>query len=162
MGGILEDAMRGLRLLITKAPGRVNWTYVVFKENEHQVKEAQQIADEIGARIGFKPPLFWDKSKMDESMPTAEAHRRYQCVDGEWALKADRLKCREFWNTIYVTPTGNVVTCCYDWGAEYVMGDVSESSLLDVWNGDKYNAMRASHETGKLNKLCLERCQLPC
>lgn len=161
VGGKLEDAMRGLRLLVKKCGHKVNWTFVVFRENEHQIREAKRIADEIGANIGFKPPLFWDKSKMDASMPASEQFRRYQLVNGEWQLKADRLKCREFWETVYVLPSGDVTTCCYDGAAEYVVGNVKQNTLLEVWNGEAYNTMRANHMAGRLNPMCLAYCQLP-
>lgn len=162
VGGKLDEAMRGLKLLVKKCGHKVNWTYVVFKNNEHQIPEAQRLADEIGANIGFKPPLFWDRSKMDAQMPTADKYRRYQRVNGEWKLKADPLKsCREFWNTVYVIPNGNVLTCCYDGNAEWVMGNVKESSLLDVWNGENYQAARKQHSSGTLNSMCAKYCQLP-
>jgi radical SAM protein with 4Fe4S-binding SPASM domain len=161
VGGQLEKAMNGLRLLIKTCGHKVNWTFVVFKDNEHQLAAAQQLADEIGANIGFKPPLFWDKGKMDANMPTDEKHRRYVRVNGEWQLKADRLKCREFWETIYILPSGDVITCCYDGAAEFVVGNVKESSILDVWNGKPYTAMREKHSAGQLNKMCLQYCQLP-
>jgi len=160
VGGSLEKAMAGLRLLIKTCAHKVNWTFVVFKDNEHQLPAAQQIADEIGANIGFKPPIFWDKSTMSASMPTDEKFRRYQLVNGEWQLKADRLRCREFWETIYVLPNADVVTCCYDGAAEYVVGNVKDETLLNVWNGDKYNAMRLKHSGGTLNELCLKHCNL--
>lgn len=161
VGGSLDEAMRGLRLLVEKCPHKVNWSFVVFKENEHQIGEAERIASHIGANLGLKPPVFWDREKMNSSMPTDDRFRRYVLVDGEWKLKADRLKCREFWETVYVLPNGNMVTCCYDGAAEYVVGNVNESSLLDVWNGVKYQAMRDSHEAGRLNEMCLKYCQLP-
>lgn len=161
VGGKLNDAIRGLKLLIAAAGKKINWTFVVFKDNEHQIPEAQLLANEIGACIGFKPPLFWDRSKMDTQMPTMEEHRRYTLVDGEWVLKADRLKCREFWQTMYVLPNGDAVTCCYDGAAEYVVGNVRDKTLLDVWNGEPYTKMRASHEGGVLNEMCERFCQLP-
>lgn len=160
VGGNLDKALAGLRLLIQKCGHKVNWTFVVFRENEHQLPAAQQLADEIGANIGFKPPLFWDKSKMSASMPTDEKYRRYQLVNGEWQLKADRLRCREFWETMYVLPNGDAVTCCYDGAAEYVVGNVMQNSLLDVWNGEPYSAMRAKHQSGMLNEMCVKHCQM--
>lgn len=161
VGGRLDEAMRGLKLLKDKAGDKVIWTFVVFRANENQILGAQALADEIGVRIGFKPPLFWDHSNMDEQMPSNEQLRRYTLVDGEWQLKADRLKCREFWNTVYVLPTGDVVTCCYDGAAEYVVGNVNHESLLDVWNGEPYTQMRERHMSGILNGLCERHCQLP-
>lgn len=161
VGGDFDKAMAGMKLLASKAPGKVNWTFVVFKNNEHQIEEAKQIAKEIGVNFGDKPPLFWDRHAMDSQIPTAEKHRRYYMVNGEWKLKADPLKCREFWQTAYVLPNGDVLTCCYDGNAEWVMGNVKESSLLDVWNGAKYQAARNQHSSGTLNQMCATYCQLP-
>ncbi len=161
VGGQLDEAMRGLKLLVSKFQGTVNWTFVVFKQNEHQIHLAQMLADSIGANIGFKPPVFWNRDAMDATMPSAEKYRRFTLVDGEWTLKADRLKCREFWDTTYVLPNADVVTCCYDGSARYVVGNVKESSLLDVWNGEAYNALRANHSAGILNQLCRDYCNLP-
>ncbi len=160
-GGQLDDALRGLRLLVAKCGHKVNWTFVVFKENQHQIPAAQQLAGEIGAHIGFKPPLFWDVTRIGESMPDDEKYRRYAIKDGSWKLKADRLKCREFWETVYVLANGDVVTCCYDGNAEYVVGNVYQNSLLDVWNGPAYSLMRESHQCGILNEMCEKYCQLP-
>ncbi len=161
VGGQFEEAMRGLRLLVSKFKGKVNWTFVVFKDNEHQIHLAQMLADSIGANIGFKPPVFWNREAMNATMPSAEKYRRFTLVDGEWKLKSDRLKCREFWTTAYILPDGNMPTCCYDGAAKYIMGNVKESSLLDVWNGEKYSALRANHSAGRLNPMCVEYCNLP-
>lgn len=161
VGGQFDKAMDGMKLLAKTAPKKVNWTFVVFKNNEHQIEQAKAIAHEIGVNFGDKPPLFWDRQKMDADMPTDEKHRRYRMVDGEWKLKADPLKCREFWETVYVLPNGDVLTCCYDGNAEWVMGNVNQSSLLDVWNGPSYQFARAKHSSGNLNKMCATYCQLP-
>lgn len=165
VGGKVETALRGLRMLVAKRQAlgkpKVNWTYVVFRNNEGQIPEAQRLADEIGANIGFKPPLFWDRTHMTANMPSDEKHRRYVMVDGEWKLKADRLKCREFWETVYVLPNGNVLTCCYDGAGEYPTGNINGRTLLDVWNGDVYTRMREQHLAGRLNDMCEKYCQLP-
>lgn len=161
VGGKLERAMEGLRLLVKKCK-RVNWTFVVFKDNEHQIPQAQKIADEIGANIGFKPPLFWDRTKINAQMPTNTKYHRYRLVDGEWKLKFDRLTCRDFWEAVYVLPSGDVVTCCYDGNAEYPMGNViKEGSLLAVWNGPAYTEMRRNHAAGRLNEMCQKYCNQP-
>lgn len=161
VGGKFDRAIRGLELLAKAAPGRVIWTYCVFKHNEHQIPEAIEMAKRLGVPIGLKPPLFWDKSTTDQMMPTEQKYRRYLIKDGSWELKADRLKCREFWETIYILPDGNIITCCYDGNAEFVTGNINERPILDIWNGEKYNVMRASHSAGRLNEMCLKYCHLP-
>ena len=160
VGGQLQDALNGLKILSKKKPGKVGWTFVVFKDNEHQIAAAQEMATALGVNFGAKPPVFWDKAGMDNQMPTDEKLRRYTLVNGEWKLKADLFKCREFWNTTYVLPDGNVTTCCYDGKGEYVMGNVNKNTLLEVWNGPEYEKMRKNHDSGILNDMCKKYCQL--
>lgn len=161
VGGNLDDALRGLKMLHDRAGNRVRWIFVVFKENEHQIPAAQELADSLGIRIEFKSSAFWNRETMTASMPTDEQYRRFRIVNGEWQLKADRLRCREFWDTVYVLPTGDVSSCCYDGQAQYITGNVWKNSLLDIWNGDAYSRMRATHSRGTLNTMCQEYCQLP-
>lgn len=159
VGGQLNKAMAGMRMLAKAAPGKVNWTFIVFKQNEHQVEEARKLAEEIGVNFGPKPPVFWDSSTMDQSMPS-EAYRRYSMVNGSWELKADKFKCREFWRTLYLLPDGKVTTCCYDGRAEYPMGNIYQQTLLDIWNGEAYTRMRENHDKGILNEMCSKYCHL--
>lgn len=55
--------------------------------------------------------------------------------------------------------TGQVVPCCYDFNGEMVLGNVRESSLQAVWQGDAYQEFRLIHERKEFEKLpyCL-RC----
>lgn len=43
-----------------------------------------------------------------------------------------------------VTWDGRVVPCCFDKDAHYVLGDLSKQSFHEVWNGESYNAFRAT------------------
>lgn len=164
VGGRLNEAMLGLAKLSAaceKKGKSLNWTYVVFKENEHEMNEARRLAECFpNVKLGFKAPVFWNRSAMTASMPTSETYRRYVKVGGEWALKADRFSCREFWQTIYVLPNADIITCCYDGAASEVMGNLNTEALLEIWNGSKYSEMRRNHISGNLNAMCEAHCNL--
>lgn len=42
----------------------------------------------------------------------------------------------------YIHCNGDVSFCCHDWKKEYIMGNINESSLIDILNGEKYNRIR--------------------
>lgn len=160
VGGQLKDAMHGLQMIHDRAVhSSLTWVFVVFQENEHQIDEARALAEQMGVKIHFKPSAIWDRTRID-SIPTDDKYRRYKFVDGEWQLKADRLKCREFWETVYVLPSGDVLTCCYDGAAKSIVGNVHQTPLLDIWNDQPYQTMRTRHEAGDLNEMCREYCQM--
>jgi len=159
--GDYERAMRGMKLLAKAAPGRVNWTWVLFSFNEHQVEDAKKMAAEMGVNIGFKPPYLLDEWAQRELLPK-QGYSRYTIVaDGTPVLRADRYKCREFWETVYVVPNGDVVTCCYDYNNMIVCGNVLQNSLMEVWNGPVYRGLRGDHLNRRLNRVCATLCKLP-
>lgn len=61
---------------------------------------------------------------------------------------------------LHVRADGRVILCCQDWRDEVVLGDLSRDTVLDVWNGEAYRAVRdsiASGVPGAAPELC-RRC----
>ena len=50
-----------------------------------------------------------------------------------------------------VRPTGQVSLCCNDALGKYTLGNLSEESILDVWYGPKFEAVRESLYKGRGN-----------
>jgi len=70
--------------------------------------------------------------------------------------------CEFPWLSLTVMANGKVVPCTQDYDAEMVMGDVTESSLEEIWNGPKYKEFRRWHVTGEFPEgfKCSSRCDL--
>lgn len=61
--------------------------------------------------------------------------------------------------TLAIQTNGNVVGCgCIDWLETNVIGNINESSLLDIWLSDKAKAFRNafSNRNGELPQICKE------
>lgn len=149
-----DEAIRGLRYLLDAAPGRVNWTWMEMRENEHQKDEARAIAEDMGARFGVKGCAF-GLNRKDRIATKNPQGRRY---DDEGRLLFDRSTCREFWEVGYVCSEGTVVTCGFDSAALMPMGNVTAASFASIWNGPKYQALRQAHLGGKLTPICRLLC----
>ena len=63
------------------------------------------------------------------------------------------------WVSVAIMPDGNVYPCCMSMHGT-AMGNVNESSLEEIWNGEKYNELRKMHITGNFPKghKCIEKC----
>jgi MoaA/NifB/PqqE/SkfB family radical SAM enzyme len=67
--------------------------------------------------------------------------------------------CIRPWEVIYITAYGNVLPCCIspfsttDYSS-LILGNVFESSLADVWFGDKLSGFRKNHQTSVPPKCC--------
>ena len=54
-----------------------------------------------------------------------------------------------------ITWDGDVVPCCYDYDKKYVLGSVANSTLLEIWNGERMKELREEFVNNKVrNPLC--------
>ena len=61
---------------------------------------------------------------------------------------------------MHITHTGKVVICCMDWKWNYVLGDLNNETIQNIWNSNKYNNIRKSIYDGfGAPKICL-KCKL--
>jgi radical SAM protein with 4Fe4S-binding SPASM domain len=72
--------------------------------------------------------------------------------------KIDKVdKCQKPWFYMSIMWDGNVVPCCYDYDNLYVLGNVNNSSLKEIWNGDSMKRLRIEFKTNNIqNPLCVE------
>jgi radical SAM protein with 4Fe4S-binding SPASM domain len=62
--------------------------------------------------------------------------------------------CTMPFDEMVIENNGDVTVCCYDITGELNMGNILETNLLDIWNGDKYRSLRkAIASFGLLEKL---------
>lgn len=55
--------------------------------------------------------------------------------------------CAPFTETV-VRPNGDVTLCCYDISGIEVMGNLGQGSLEEIWNGERYRALRLAMMAG--------------
>lgn len=68
--------------------------------------------------------------------------------------------CEYPWTSLTVMADGSVVPCTQDYNVEMILGNVSEQSLQDIWNGEPYRLLREWHVNGQFpeNHKCKTRC----
>lgn len=50
--------------------------------------------------------------------------------------------------------------CCVDWKSEYVLGDLKEYSIGDVWNGERLKEYQTMHLQMKKDKIRIcQKCE---
>jgi radical SAM protein with 4Fe4S-binding SPASM domain len=48
------------------------------------------------------------------------------------------------WHSCVITWDGKVVPCCFDKDAKFVLGDLTQQTFEEIWNGKKYQDFRKS------------------
>jgi len=89
-------------------------------------------------------------------LPVRQEYRRYEFKEDRYAIRnrlADR--CARLWFNPVITWDGKVLPCCFDKNADHIMGDLSEASFREIWNGPKYRIFRKSILSGRnLTDIC--------
>lgn len=117
----MTDAHKG-------AATRIEWQFLAMRNNEHEIEKAKLMAKELGVHIFVKG---------------------FRVTDPELVPKGDQYKCRcypkpctDIYHQIGIYWNGDIVPCCYDVDGKEIMGNLHESGLSNIWNGNKYRNFR--------------------
>jgi radical SAM protein with 4Fe4S-binding SPASM domain len=168
VGGNLEVVFSNLNKLIAakkfyKANTKINWAFLVFKHNEHQVEEAKKMARDFGisitikeARPNIKGDLHNSLGEMIDTygkwLPDNPKYNAYN-MDAKtrktnflynYGTRQKPLKfCKRPWWQTFINWNGDVFPCdCVHTEEKYRMGNIFEQDFKEIWNGEKYVAAR--------------------
>jgi radical SAM protein with 4Fe4S-binding SPASM domain len=158
IGGKLDKVLDGTRNLVkwkrklhSKSPLLV-FQFLVVKPNEHQVKELQTMANDIGVdTIAFKTAQLYDYENGNALMPENEQYSRYKLgTDGKYQIKNKLYNhCWKMWHSAVITWDTKVVPCCFDKDAKYQLGSLNGRSFADIWSSQDYQAFRKNLLKGR-------------
>jgi len=99
----------------------------IEEQAKTKLQEARHKA--IEDRIGYSSPLLDGQTFDAAGMSLPELGR------ANWR----GVPCWEPWTTIFVTWQGEIHPCC---GSEQPMGNLTNQSIADIWNGEEYRQLR--------------------
>jgi radical SAM protein with 4Fe4S-binding SPASM domain len=71
----------------------------------------------------------------------------------------ERKACPLLWYYMSIRWDGRVVPCCRDYDNHEILGDITKESLMDVWNGKRFQALRREHLKGEFeNSVLCSKC----
>ena len=70
-------------------------------------------------------------------------------------LKQRRTYCWDFWNRMTIFWNGDVSMCCVDVDGNYIVGNLEQSSIKAIWNGNQMHKLRKLHRASKFEDLQL-------
>jgi len=65
--------------------------------------------------------------------------------DNHVEIRKDRHPCRMLWKNLTVYHDGRVTPCCYDAEGELIVGNASQESLQNIWEGPRLKKLRDLH-----------------
>jgi MoaA/NifB/PqqE/SkfB family radical SAM enzyme len=107
---------------------RIEWQFLVMKNNEHEVEIARKMAKDI--RIHFFTKGY------RESVP------EFTAENPDYRAKYHKKPCKDIYHQLGIYWNGDVVPCCYDVDGSEIIGNVLEHSLKEIWDDKKYREFR--------------------
>ena len=81
---------------------------------------------------------------------------------GEYSDYNPNFVCAMPFQRMFITYNGKCTPCCLDAKRQYVVGDVYENTVKEIWHGEKLTTMRELQKKGKYRDIELCRqCYLP-
>ncbi len=79
-------------------------------------------------------------------------------------LKTDKVRpaCYYPWHSVVIYWDGTIAPCCRDYNGKYILGNIFEDDLENIWNGDKFIELRRQHNKLNFNNpLCIKCFDMP-
>jgi radical SAM protein with 4Fe4S-binding SPASM domain len=131
---------------------------IAFRHNEHEIEAMRSLAERFGAAFEVKTANLNMVPGVDFAayLPDVEKYRRYLW---DKTLQAWRHagevsnRCSFVETGLVINWSGTVNPCCYDYQGDYLLGNVNEQSIAQVWKGDSLRALRDAikHDRAKLS-----------
>lgn len=140
VGGNFDRVVEGISLAVKyNLPLEVQC--LLLSTTEKEIDEIKTLCKGLGVkRLVFKKAQFYD----DFLVPENPKNLRYKRDASGTLVPKAKLKnrCWRLFSTIVIDVDGNVPACCFDKSAKYSFGNLNDTTLLQVWLGDKANKFR--------------------
>lgn len=140
---------------------KIGLGFILFKHNEHQVEDFVEMAKEIGVDVHqIIDPCVRTLEQGRMLLPSDRSHWIY---DPEAFDQGNLLPrnppdnyCQWIYGTVTIQVNGDVVACCRDTKGKWVLGNVFERDISQIWNGPAVRALRRAVGT-RQHKMALCR-----
>jgi MoaA/NifB/PqqE/SkfB family radical SAM enzyme len=143
----LKRLVSAKKALKSKTPF-VEWQFIVFKHNEHEIAEARKMASEIGVDLlrfispGIPPEDMHKSELQKEWMPDNPLYweRNPKLVE-ERGYVFDQA-CFYLYRSMFIYSGGGVTPCCFAHDERQDFGNIYQNSISEIWNNEMYRSAR--------------------
>lgn len=152
VGGKVEDALRGLRLVCAerdrqKSNIQIEWQFLIHRHNIHEQAEAQKIADELKVHLRFSPlaGMEWNEQLQEFWLP--QNTEKWQDRRKAAGTSLYSWPCYFLWRALIINSNSKLARCLiYQNVAQY--GNLNEGSVMEFYNGPESQRARQLFRQG--------------
>jgi len=169
-GGSLNQALKGLSYLRQAKDQLGGSTHIELQclrlsSNEHEWAMLRRSYRRMGAdSLTLKSAQFYDFERGNPLMPSRECDSRYHQLEDGYYVPKNRLRsmnnvsCKRIQRGCVITVSGDVLPCCFDKSAQYVMGNINQSAISSIWQGDAFTRFRQQVRRNRMDYAMCRNC----
>jgi radical SAM protein with 4Fe4S-binding SPASM domain len=165
VNGDFEKVVNGIKnvseeIIKTGSSLELEIQFLVNRYNESQIPGVRKFAKQVHSSLKLKSMQVINPARTEAWMPADEKFRRYSKKTGGAFIRKNSLNnhCFRLWMNPVITWDGKVIPCCFDKDADYIMGDLNESSFMEIWHGEKFKTFRNSVLNDRKNMEICRNC----
>jgi len=152
IGGQFDKVKAGIKNLVQakkdlkSSKPNIILQFLLFQHNTHKIQDIKKLAKKLQVdKLELKTAQIYDFEKGSQLIPENEGLSRYKSNGkNQFMIKSEHLnKCWKMWHSCVMTWDGNIVPCCFDKDAKYVMGNIHDQPFGEIWNGKPYQDFRS-------------------
>jgi len=147
VGGDFDKVIKNIKILVKKREEMkknkpfIEWQFLVFRHNEHEIEKARKLAEELGVdTIGFTAPYVRRLNWLSTLEPFRSKH--YEIKDGRIEFKKNKREiiCNWLWDGITINSDTSISPCCSveDAKDDFFSKFPENESIFSIWNSKKY------------------------
>lgn len=118
---------------------------MVFKTNENQLFEIKKISKKLKVdKLQLKSAQIYNFENNTNLIPSINKYARYRKnKNGVYIIKSKlKNKCWRMWTSPVITISGDVIPCCFDKDAKFIMGNIYKNTFKEIWQNNNYKNFR--------------------
>ena len=134
--GNMRRLMEVKRELRSETP-TVTFKMLLNRYNQEEVEAAEQLAQEVGA-VFLLNEKFWCPDEVREEWVAGDAS--VPTPPQGYTIKHEEVistYCRQLWESVIVTSTGDVHPCCLTYEPEHAIGNLADRDVMAIRNGER-------------------------
>lgn len=155
VGGNIETVLDNVKTLVRRrselqsSTPYIEWQFIVFEHNAHEVEAARKMAAELGInKFRVIPPgLPFDAENPDELRDKwfVKSYSGNNAGSVEEFRNVIDTACLYMYRSFTVNPDGHTAPCCIVYGTNNDFGDINKEDFRSVWNNAKYRSARSQY-----------------
>jgi MoaA/NifB/PqqE/SkfB family radical SAM enzyme len=154
--GQFDDVLQNMRELIRRRNARglkyptIEWQFIVMRQNEHQIGDAEVLAKKIGVDllrfipVGMPYDTTDRRAAAERWFPVTVEGRAYSPeVEQQFGQANKPSPCFYLYRSMVVNADGGVSPCCVVYQQETDFAQLPVPDLTATWNNHKYQSARA-------------------